>query len=86
MPSRTFLAGLVKSEPKFHRRAKCRAFTTIFGNGARAPGIGKISGVSGKIGKIVYRQTNKDKQYKEADNIMIIASKLIFIVVIMSVE
>ena len=34
-----------------------RALTTIFGNGARAPGIGKISGVSVKIGKIVYRQT-----------------------------
>ena len=34
-----------------------RALTTIFWNGARAPGIGKISGVSVKIGKIVYKQT-----------------------------
>ena len=38
-----------------------RALTTIFGNGARAPGIGKISGVSVKIGKIVYRlRTNQN--------------------------
>ena len=36
---------------------RSRALTTIFGNGARAPSIGKISGVSVKIGKIVYRQT-----------------------------
>ena len=29
----------------------------LVGNGARAPGIGKIRGVSVKIGRIVYRQT-----------------------------
>ena len=33
------------------RKTACRALTPLFGNGAGAHGIGKISGVLTKIGK-----------------------------------
>ena len=53
--------GVTKSERKaliMYKNWDRRALTTIFGNGTKAPGIGKISSVSVKIGKIVYRQTS----------------------------